>query len=249
MRRKIEIRNKGEEEKHFTVESILIFNLEEVIAEYDNKFFSSLQKKEYSKCENYLSDFCFEILDMSEEEQVFIARIFFTSIITDIIRVQNRKKRLHPRALSHAYDVIARIEKWNNLSEYLLSISWFIEQLKERIIADFILFDGCVHIEKALELINYHLDNDILTVKWLAKQLQISTTHLSNLFKLQIGETISSFITKRKMDEIVYELTYTNKSLKEIREKYGFINHSHFIQHFKRYKGVTPLKFKQELHK
>lgn len=242
------ISNLGEEKERINVESIMIFNLEEVIADYDKKFFDSLRKKDYAKCENYLSDFCFEILDMTEEEQVFIARVFFISIITDIIRIQNRKKLYHPRMLSHAFDIILKIEKWSNLSEYILSISWFIEQLRDNIVADQIIFDGCIHVEKALKLISYSLEGDILTVKWLAEQLDISTTHLSNLFKLQIGETVLSYITKRKMDEIVFELTYTNNSLKDIREKYGFRNHSHFIQHFKKYKGITPLKYKQELH-
>lgn len=249
VRRKIEIRNKREDGKDLSVESIMIFNLEEVIAEYDKKVFLSLQKREYNQCENYLSDFCFELLDLSEEEQVLIARTFFVSIVTDIMRVKYRKKLFQPRMLSYSYDVISKIEKWGNLSEYLLSISWFIEQLKENIIADQILFDGCSHVEKALKLINHHLEGKVLTVNWLASQLQISTTHLSNLFKLQLGETVSNFIMKRKMDEIIFELTYTNQSLKEIREKYGFVNHSHFIQYFKKYKGVTPLKYKQELHK
>lgn len=236
------------EEKNIKVESIISFNLEEVIAEYDRKFFNSLQKREYEKCEIYLSDFCFELLEMTDEEQVFIARTFFVSIITEIIRVQNRKKLFHPRMLSASFFAISKVETWNNLSEFLLSTSWFIEQLKNNIIADQIMFDGSNHVEKALKLISYHLEGDTLTVKWLADQIGISTTHLSNLFKLQIGETVSNFIMRRKIDEIIFELTYTNKSLKEIREKYGFSNHSYFIQYFKKYKGVTPLKFLQSLH-
>lgn len=183
---------------------------------------------------------------MSEIEQVFIARTFFVSVITDIIRVHNRKNLLHPRVLSYSYDVIARIEKWENISEFLLSIPWYIERLKKDIIAEHILFEGNIHVEKALQLINYNLEGNVLTVQWIAEKLQISTTHLSNVFKLQLGGTISNYIITRKLDEITYEIAYTNKSLKEIREKYGFMNHSNFIQHFKRYKGMTPLRYKQK---
>lgn len=236
------------DENFVDVENVMVFNLEKIIADYDEKFFNSLRKREYSLCEDVLSDFCFEIIDMSDEEQVFIAKVFFTSIVTEIVRVQNRKQLYHPRLLTNALNIISYIEKWTNLSEYLLSISWFVEQLKEKIIANQLLFEGCTHVENALKLISYNLRGDILTVKWLADQLNISTTHLSNVFKLQMGETVSSYITKRKLDEIIFELTYTSKSLKQIREKYGFINHSHFIQHFKRYKGITPLKYKQALH-
>lgn len=237
------------EEGHINVEDLIMLNLEEIIADYDQRIFKSLQKKEYALCEELLSNFCFEILDMSEDEQVFVARIFFISLVTDIIRIQTRKKMFHPRMLSYSYKVIAQIERWHNLSEYLLSITWFVEQLRENILIDYVISDGCSHVEDTLSLIHTHLKGDILTVKWLAAQIGISTTHLSNVFKLQTGENLSNYIMKRKMNEIVFEMTYTNQSLKVIREKYGFTNHSYFIQCFKKYKGVTPLKYKQALHK
>lgn len=188
------------------------------------------------------------MLDLSESEQVLIARTFFISLITDVIRIHLRKKSLHPRVLSYAYDTIAHIEKWKNISVFLLSIPWFIGRLKDDIIANQLLIDGSIHIEKAIQLINDNLKSTVLTVRWLANQLQISTTHLTNLFKLQLDETVSAYITKRKMTEITFELTYTNQSLKEIREKYGYLNHSNFIQSFKKHIGMTPLKYLQELH-
>lgn len=238
-----------ENERKFTVESIVQTELEKVLTDYDNKLFICLQKKDYKACEQYLSDFCFAILDMSEEKQVFVARIFFVSIVTDLIRLHNRKLRLHPRTLSKAYEIIKEIETWENISEYILSIKWMVEEIAESIIGDYIVMDGCKHINKAVRLIEKQLKGDMITVKWLAKQLGISSTHLNNLFKLQAGETVASFITKRKMNEIVYEIAYTNQSLKVIREKYGYFNHSHFIQHFKKYYGITPLQYKQQMYR
>lgn len=228
-------------------ETIMLFDIEKVIIKYEKQLFSNLVKKDFFQCEENLSDFCFEILELSDEEQLFVAKTFFISIITDIIRVQARKEMLHPKILSYSYRMISKIESWKNITEYLLAIPWFIEQLKTYIIAEHLLFNGCVHVEKALQLINHYLVGDMLSVKWLAQQIGISTTHLCNLFKLQLGTTISKYIAKRRIEEITYELTHTNHSLKTIREKYGFSNHSHFIQHFKKIKGVTPLQYIQEL--
>lgn len=226
---------------------IIYYGVDDILTKYDNKLYHYLKEREYEKCEQVLSDFCFELLDLSDVEQVFIARTFFISIITDIIRIQKRKGRLHPRKLTFAYELIAKIERWKNVTEFILNSAFYIEKVRVSIIADDILFQGCPHMEKALQLIDIHLKEELLTVSWLARQLDISTTHLTNLFKLRIGDPVSVYISKRKLNEIVFEMTYTTRSLKEIREKYGYVNHSHFIQHFKKHYGMTPLKYKQEL--
>lgn len=227
--------------------NIIYYRIEEIITTYDYQLFQYLRERNYDACDKLLSDFCFELLELSDVEQVFIARTFYISIITDIIRVQKRKGRLHPRNLTFAYELIAKIEEWENVTEFILNSTYYIEKIKVYIIADDILFQGCPHLSKAFQLIDTHLQENYLTVGWLANELKISTTHLTNLFKLRIGVPVSLYISKRKLNEIVFEMTYTSKSLKEIREAYGYYNHSHFIQHFKKYFGTTPLKYKQEM--
>lgn len=228
-------------------ETIMLFDIEKVIIKFEKKIYSNIVKRDFVQCEDNLSDFCFELLDLSDKEQLFVARTFFISIITDIIRIQAKKELLHPKVLSYAYKTISKIETWKNITEYLLAIPWFIEQLKTYIIAEHLLYEGNVHVEKALQLISHYLVGNVLNVNWLAEQLGISTTHLCNLFKLQVGTTVSKYIAQRRIEEISYELAHTNNSLQTIREKYGFSNHSYFIQHFKKIKGVTPLQYIREL--
>lgn|SRR5690625_645512 len=239
----------GEYEATVYLENVVAHNLETVIKSYDDKLFKKLQMKKFVEVKKYLSEFCLELLALSDGEQVFIARVYFTSIITEIIRIYNRRNLLCAEMLAYAFDIIARIEKWKNISEFLLALPWFVDRLKTDIISKHATFTENVHVEKAIQLINSNLKSNTLSVGWIAKQINISTTHLSNLFKLELDETISNYIAKRKLDEITFELKHTNKSLNEIRKEYGFMNHSNFIQHFKRHKGVTPLKYKQKIIK
>lgn len=238
---------KGSETDQVEMKSIIYYEVDAIITKYDEKIFNSLKKRDYKQCEQILTDFCFELLDLPEAEQVFIARVFFVSIVTDMIRMQQRRGRLHPRSLSFAYELISQIEKWDNISEFILKSSYYIEELRTNVLTDYMLALGCPHMTKALELIDLYLTEDYLTVNYLALELQISTTHLTNLFKLRIGELVSEYITRRKLNEIVFEMTYTSKSLKEIREKYGYLNHSHFIQQFKKTFGKTPLQYRQHI--
>lgn len=239
---------KGIASNQVEMKSIIYYEVDEVITKYDEQIFRYLKKRDYKKCEQTLSDFCFELLELSDVEQVFIARTFFVSIITDIIRIQQRRGRLHPRNLSFAYELIAEIEKWENISEFILNSTYYMEELRAHVLTDYLVAIGCSHMTKALELIDLYLEEDFLTVNYLAQELKISTTHLTNLFKLKIGEPVSEYITRRKLNEIVFEMTYTSKPLKEIREKYGYLNHSHFIQQFKKTFGKTPLQYRQHIN-
>ncbi len=230
------------------IETILLFNIEQIITKYEQKVYHCLTTKEYEKSEKTLTDFCLELLELTDEEQVFIARTFFISLITDTIKIHTKKNQLHPKILSFSYETISIIEQYENLSEFILFIPTFVKRIANQIIGDQAIAIGNVHVEKALQLINFYLTNNCLTVQWVAKQLDISTTHLSNVFKLQMGETINQYITKRKMNEIAFEIQHSNVSMTKIQTKYGFVNQSHFIQQFKKVKGMTPLQYKQQAY-
>lgn len=187
------------------------------------------------------------MLELSDEEQVFVIRTFFISLITEIIHTQNRKQTLHPQVLHQAFNAIHHIEEWENISEYILGIPWFVDTLTNQLLNHSPLIEDCPHLERTIELIHKNIKNACLSVQWIADKIGISTTHLSNLFKLKLGMTISNYIAKRKVNEISYEIVHTTKSLKEIRRSFGFQSHSHFIQFFKKHKGITPLKFKESV--
>lgn len=230
-----------------TTEQILLFNIQHLLNDSEDKIFGSLARKEYEEAEKYLSELCFNVLDMPDKDHTFLMKIYFTSIVTEIIRLYTRTNRLHPERLAYSQALIIVIESWENISEYILSIPWFIDKLKNKLIANTSFLTGSPHVEKALTLITLNIEQKHLTVNWLASQLNISTTHLSNLFKLHVGETLTKYIKSKRMDQIIFDLKYTNLSLKKVRLKYGFENQSHFIQYFKRAEGKTPLVYKQDL--
>lgn len=228
------------------VDMVVSFQLEEVITTFEGKVFHLLTHQNYEDCERVLTDFCFELYDLPDQEQVFIARTFFISIITDMIRVQTRKQLLQPRTLSHAYKIIAIIENWKQITEYILGIPAYVEHIKSFLIAEMHPFSDNIHVEKARQLIQYHIKDSSLTVQWLAKTLGISTTHLANSFRLSTDQSISHYIKERRIAEISYQLTHTNKSLPTIRTEFNFKSASYFTQYFKHATGITPLQYKKE---
>lgn len=223
----------------------LVNNEDESIAVWGHNWSELLHRGEKEELETYLSSFCFSILDLSEKDQVFVARTVFVSMITYLLRFQSKKDMLQPKILTESYKKIFEIDSWQNISEFILNISSFTTFIVDDLLDRTPLYDDCPRLNKAIKLVNTHLTNRKLTVGWLAKQVGISTTHLSNLFRLKMGMNASEYIAKRKVSEIAHEIVHSTKSLATIRKNYGFANHSHFIQFFKRHKGKTPLKYRQ----
>src|SRR5690625_7114986 len=95
----------GERKRGVELDTILLFNIESLITKYEQKIFKSIVKKEYDTCKNKLTQFCLELIDLPDEEQIFIAKTFFVSIITDIIKVHTRKNQLHPKILASSYEI------------------------------------------------------------------------------------------------------------------------------------------------
>lgn len=228
--------------------TIINYEIAELLIEYDEQIFQSITEYDYKTVEQKLSDFCLDLLRFSEEKQRIFAKVYFTSILTELIRIQLRKKLLHEELVAHSFQAIEQIERWNNISEFIMNIPFFIEKLEKIVLVEHSLFITNKHVKRAVRLIQQNLKNEQLSVSWLAGKLNISTTYLSNLFKIEIGETASAYITKRKLKEITYELKYTSKSIAEIRKAFGFKNQSNFIQHFKKHIGMTPLQYKQQLY-
>src|SRR5690625_1171481 len=104
------------------LDTILLVDLKSKFIKYEQKLFQQLLRKNFSMCERYLTNFCFELFDLNEQEQVYVARIFFSSLVTGIMKKQALKNKLHPKTLAHTFHVIDTIESLENISAYLLYI-------------------------------------------------------------------------------------------------------------------------------
>ncbi|WP_239775967.1 helix-turn-helix domain-containing protein [Mammaliicoccus sp. K-M42] len=83
-----------------------------------------------------------------------------------------------------------------------------------------------------------------LTLDKLAAQVHISSKYLSHLFKEEVGVTLSTYITEKKLEEAKIWLDNSNLSISEIAHQLSFSDQSHFIKVFKRNNGITPKQYR-----
>lgn len=235
--------NKGET---VDLDSETIITLHQIFSTYEEKLLLYIRKRKFQDAENMLVNFCMKALQLPDEKQLFVTRFFFTSFITTIVHKQNKQGKLPLNIVANAYELIYQVEQWKNISEYMLHISSFLKEIRTNITVQHLLFRGNKLVKEALGIIYHHLKCQTLTVRLIASKLDISPTHLTNLFKTHLNTTPSEYIAHQKVEAIMKELNQTNECLHTVRERFGFQSHSHFIQFFKKQTNLTPLQYLQQ---
>lgn len=89
--------------------------------------------------------------------------------------------------------------------------------------------------------------NENITINDLAKDVYLSPTYLCMLFRQEVGMTINNYHTKVRMDKAKELLgDYSNK-LYDICYAVGYSNPSYFSRQFKKYTGMLPSDYRNQM--
>ena len=91
--------------------------------------------------------------------------------------------------------------------------------------------------------------NSKLTLTKLAELTGISSHHLSEVLNQYVGRNFNHFVNAYRVDEVCERLKSSSSSkVLDIALEAGFSSKSTFNTIFKKYKGVTPTEYRQQLH-
>lgn len=141
-----------------------------------------------------------------------------------------------------AYDfsdrVIMTVDSFNSKDKILNLLANEIIKLTNMVNASKLSPAQSPHVRKCICYINENIEKKI-TVSALSEICGISPDYLSQIFKEEIGENLSTYIMKRKL-ESAKEMLLQNKSNTEICKALSFSSVSHFITAFKKHCNMTP---------
>ena len=101
-----------------------------------------------------------------------------------------------------------------------------------------------LHVRKCIDYIYKNLGAD-LSLKALAKLLDLHPSYFSRLFSNETGMSITQFVMEARVDAAQNLLRCSEMSCQEISETLGFCSHSAFISTFRRITGVTPRVYRE----
>lgn len=112
----------------------------------------------------------------------------------------------------------------DSLNEYLIE--------KERLEPDL--------AQKTLRYINENFHNCDMNISSIANHLEVNAPQLSRQFKKNMGIGPLEYLQLKRVEEAKNLLINSDKSIKEITRKVGFVYEVSFFRVFKKFEGVTP---------
>lgn len=103
-----------------------------------------------------------------------------------------------------------------------------------------------MRIQDVLEFIENHLMEDI-SLESVSSYFFLNPSYFSTMFKKEMNETFTSYVTRQKMQKAA-ELLHSDRKVWEITHLLGYEDAKHFRKLFKRYFHCTPTQY-QTMHK
>ena len=101
-------------------------------------------------------------------------------------------------------------------------------------------------VEQAIAFIEENYQRDLSLCK-VAGAVHLSIWYLCHLFKAETGETPARYLKMVRMRRARALLENSLLSIKEVMNKVGMGDQSHFAKDFKRVYGLTPSEFRASL--
>ena len=98
-------------------------------------------------------------------------------------------------------------------------------------------------VKKTILMIDSDLSAD-LSAKTLAGSQDISLGYLSSVFHREVGERLSAYVRKKRMEYAKYLMSRTELQVQSVAQHCGLLDVVYFTKTFKRETGMTPTEYR-----
>ncbi|MDR2185134.1 MAG: helix-turn-helix domain-containing protein [Treponema sp.] len=139
---------------------------------------------------------------------------------------------------------LKRIQETKNMEELTDELHVIIETMAEQIFS----FQGIRHASALKKAERFIWENYASKIKLqeIAEISGLSAPYFSTIFKEEMGENLSTYLNRLRVEKASRMLIETGLSLSEISGSCGFEDQSWFSKIFKHYTGVSPGKYRDQ---
>ena len=180
----------------------------------------------------------------SVTNDLVITRLRAIELVVLMSRTAARDGRNSGELLKNNNRYIKRLQETGSLEEIAANMNTITEQMA----ADVFSFHGVRHSSVLRRAERFIWDNYTrkISLEEIAAYSGLSAPYFSTIFKEEMGENLSSYLNRLRVEKASNLLMTTGKTLSEISEICGFEDQSWFSKIFKKYNGISPGKFRDK---
>lgn len=136
-------------------------------------------------------------------------------------------------------------------NEFISTLKRFIDNKKRKnfqknVSENIIIYDDKKIIIEIKRYLRSHYNQDV-SLREMSEKFYLSTGYISQLFRKETDLTITGYLLKIKMEMACIALKDGTKRINEIAENVGYKNPRQFATMFKRYYGITPSQYREQI--
>jgi two-component system response regulator YesN len=101
-------------------------------------------------------------------------------------------------------------------------------------------------IQFVIDLINEKYATN-LALKSIAEEVFMSPSHLSTLFRQEMGINFLDYLHQYRIEKAKQLLKKTNEKVYAVARQVGYYDEAHFVRFFKKWTGMLPSQYKKQI--
>lgn len=214
---------------------------------YENELMSAVSKGQAHKADLLLNSFSNISFEQRLTDPVRNTKNYCI-IMNTLLRKAAEKGGVHPVYLDSASSAFAgKIEQLGRIEEVPPLMQEMFRSYC-RLVRKHSMKSYSPPISKAITFIDSDLTAN-LSLSTISQALNISSSYLSTLFKKETGQTLTDYISHRRVNHAKHLLETTRLQVQTIAQHCGIVDVQYFSKIFKRITGKTPKEYRETLNK
>ena len=101
-------------------------------------------------------------------------------------------------------------------------------------------------VRDIMNYVDFNFKEDI-SLQFFSEKHHISKSYLSAKFHEEVGESLSTYINKTRINKAIQLLNTTDYSMQKISDECGFCDSNYFARTFKKYQHISPVQYKNTI--
>lgn len=206
----------------------------------EHKFINYVRAKDMKGVTSLIKDVIQEIHARKIDEH-FVKQIFSKLVVTTIDTLEDENisiRNIVPDA-NGIYDAVQRADTLLELEDILTDVFHrIVTLLKDK--------KASWYIKEIMDYIHENYQRDISLVN-VAEKVSLNSSHVSKVFREWTGKNFVEYLATYRINIAKEIMQKEDISMNEVIRKSGFNNMQTFMRTFKKYEGITPGQFKQNL--